>query len=163
MTADELPPTSKTLLAKLARAASDEEKNRAYARFQETYGPTMLRWSRRWGLQKSDARDVTQEVAFKLLNKMKGPKIDDYLHCRQRAVEALGQLGRAGRPAVPALVKALTDKYPGIRACAATALGQIGPEAKAAFPALTAALKEKDEGVRKAAAEALKKIQQPGK
>jgi RNA polymerase sigma factor (sigma-70 family) len=71
MAAWSLPPTSKTLLYKLARAANDAEMNTVYKRFLETYGPTMLCWCGRWGLQKADAKDVTQEVAIKLLEKMK--------------------------------------------------------------------------------------------
>ena len=73
--------------------------------------------------------------------------------------QASRQLGAAARPAVPALVEALTDKSLGIRPTAAAALGEIGPDAKDAIPALTATLKEKDETVRTAAAEAIKKIE----
>jgi HEAT repeat protein len=98
-------------------------------------------------------------VVPQLIEAVRGPEIDDYLHARQRATEALGQLGAAARPAVPALVEALRDKNPGIRPTAAAALGEIGPDAQDAIPALTAALKEKDENVRTAAAEAIKKIE----
>jgi HEAT repeat protein len=115
----------------------------------------------RWHAAASQVWIASEKAVVPLLiEAVKGPRIDDYFHSRQRAIEALGQLGPAGRPAVPALVEALTDKYSGIRACAAAALGRIGPDAKDAIPALTAAMKEKDEGVRSAAAAAIKKIGQ---
>jgi HEAT repeat protein len=65
-----------------------------------------------------------------------------------------------GLPAVPALVKALQDKEPGVRRSAAEVLGAMGLEAKDAVPALAEARRKDDvEAVRKAADEALQRIQ----
>jgi hypothetical protein len=74
---------------------------------------------------------------------------------RRRAASALGELGAAASPAVPALVEALSDEDATVRRAAAQALGAIGPEASAATPALTGALEDPDAGVRKDAALAL--------
>ncbi len=59
---------------------------------------------------------------------------------------------------MPALVKALGDKHPGVRTCAAWALGKIGPAARVAIPALAKALQDMRNDVRRAATEALKNI-----
>jgi HEAT repeats len=56
---------------------------------------------------------------------------------RRGAATALGKLGAAASPAVPALVEALSDKDATVRRAAAQALGEIGPEASVAAPALT--------------------------
>ena len=85
---------------------------------------------------------------------------------RHRIVEALGNVGREAKAAVPvlikALIKALKDKDFLICEHVAKALGKIGPEAKEAVPILIKTLKDKDdwkkEEVRYSAAEALGKI-----
>jgi HEAT repeats len=74
---------------------------------------------------------------------------------RRRAATALGKLGAAASPAVPALVEALADDNAAVRQAAARALGEIGPEASAAAPALTRALGDPNTGVREDAALAL--------
>ncbi len=71
---------------------------------------------------------------------------------RQEAVQALGAIGV---DSVPALIAALNDPSPDIRAAATDALGRVGPAAKAALPALTATLKDTDKAVRQHAAFAL--------
>jgi HEAT repeat protein len=50
---------------------------------------------------------------------------------RQRAADLLGDLGSAGRPAVPALLDALRDENLNVRRAVATALVRIDPAAAA--------------------------------
>jgi hypothetical protein len=80
---------------------------------------------------------------------------------RRRAATALGGLGAAASPAVPALTDALHDEDATVRQAAAEALGKIGPDASGAAPALTLALADPDARVRKNAAWALVAIQRP--
>jgi HEAT repeat protein len=79
---------------------------------------------------------------------------------RQRAVEALGNVGTADPAAVPALTEAMRDRDPRVRSAAALCLLRIGPGARDAVPALEeAARKDRDGRVRASAARALEKIQ----
>jgi RNA polymerase sigma factor (sigma-70 family) len=55
--------TSVTLLGRLREDAKDEA---AWNEFVARYEPKILEWCRRWGLQNSDALDVTQDVLLKL-------------------------------------------------------------------------------------------------
>ena len=55
--------TSLTLLGRLRRDPKDQA---AWSEFVVRYGPRILQWCRGWGLQESDAQDVTQDVLFKL-------------------------------------------------------------------------------------------------
>ena len=55
--------TSLTLLDRLRRDPKDQA---AWSEFVARYGPRILRWCRGWGLQESDAQDVTQDVLLKL-------------------------------------------------------------------------------------------------
>jgi RNA polymerase sigma-70 factor (ECF subfamily) len=57
------PKTSVGLLSTLRKRPGDPE---AWAKFVRTYGPRILQWCRRWGLQDADARDVTQEILVRL-------------------------------------------------------------------------------------------------
>lgn len=61
-------PTSPTLLGRLRAAPADEE---AWATFVTRYGPKILAWCRRWGLQESDAQDTTQDVLVRLARAMR--------------------------------------------------------------------------------------------
>jgi HEAT repeat protein len=79
---------------------------------------------------------------------------------RQRAVEALGNVGKADPAAIPALIGALQDPNPSVRGKAALALLKSGPDAEEAIPALTQLLQDKDAKVRLYAAKALEKIQE---
>ncbi len=63
---------------------------------------------------------------------------------RWKAAEALGNLGRDARGAVPALAAALRDRNDQVRWRAAEALGKLGPDAAAAVPALVDALDRSD-------------------
>jgi RNA polymerase sigma factor (sigma-70 family) len=55
--------TSLTLLGRLRRDPKDQA---AWSEFVARYGPRILQWCRGWGLQESDAQDVTQDVLLKL-------------------------------------------------------------------------------------------------
>jgi RNA polymerase sigma factor (sigma-70 family) len=58
------PDTSASLLSTLKIRPVDTE---AWAKFVRTYGPRILQWCRRWGLQDADAHDVTQSVLLQFL------------------------------------------------------------------------------------------------
>jgi len=80
---------------------------------------------------------------------------------RRSASDALGDLGSAAGPAVPALTRTLADEDASVRQSAAQALGKIGPASTSAVPALTAALDDPDPEVRASAADALAAIRGP--
>jgi HEAT repeat protein len=65
---------------------------------------------------------------------------------------------RKALPALPALVKALTDNDATVRAWAAQAIGQFGQDAAGAVPALVHLLANDDEGTRNSACIALRGI-----
>ncbi len=62
----QFPNTSASLLSTLRIRPGDAE---AWARFVQTYGPRILQWCRRWGLQEADALDVTQSVLMQFLRR----------------------------------------------------------------------------------------------
>jgi HEAT repeat protein len=80
---------------------------------------------------------------------------DPNLRLRLRAVEALGMVGGAAEPAVPALVKMLNDPDLDLRSRAANALGCIGRQPDQVVPALMVALTDPQMGVDCYAAESL--------
>ena len=57
------PSTPYSLLVRLVAVPRDD---RAWAEFVDIYGPVILRWCHRSGVQASDAEDVAQEVLAKL-------------------------------------------------------------------------------------------------
>ncbi len=63
-----IPRTSVTLLDDLKRAPTDQA---AWSRFVDRYGPCMISWCHRWGLQEADALDVSQQVLLKLSEKLR--------------------------------------------------------------------------------------------
>src|SRR5450631_546907 len=67
------PSTSATLLGKLRRWPTDEA---AWAKFAQRYGPKILSWCRRWGLQEADGLEVSQDVLLKLAQKMQSFNYD---------------------------------------------------------------------------------------
>jgi HEAT repeat protein len=77
----------------------------------------------------------------------------------EESLHAIARLRENAKPAVPAVVEALTRKELDVRLLAAYALGRIGPEARAAVPALQAALSDEDGRVRQNATAALKSIE----
>ena len=56
----------KTSLTLLGRLRQDPKDQAAWSEFVVRYGPRILQWCRGWGLQESDAQDVTQDVLLKL-------------------------------------------------------------------------------------------------
>lgn len=60
--------TSTTLLRQLRRQPTDEA---AWAAFVARYGRLIARWCRQWGLQESDAEDVTQNVLLELAKQIR--------------------------------------------------------------------------------------------
>jgi RNA polymerase sigma-70 factor (ECF subfamily) len=68
MTGDRSVPTSPTLLGRLGRVPADQA---AWEEFAERYGRKIYGWCRRWRLQEADAEDVTQQVLYKLVHKMR--------------------------------------------------------------------------------------------
>lgn len=79
---------------------------------------------------------------------------------REKVLEALGDLGKASKSAVPEITDALKDTD--LRFSAAVALGKIGPDASGANEALKTIAedkKERDKAFREAVSSALKKIQ----
>jgi len=84
---------------------------------------------------------------------------DSYVNIPALATYALG---RIGRPALPALVEALTDENEQVRGGAAKVLGNMGAAAKASVPALRERLQDNDESVRATVKEALTNIEQSG-
>jgi len=68
----------------------------------------------------------------------------------------LGGMGPDAKDAVPALVAALKDRDPSVRAAAAYALGQIGPDARSALKDLEALTRQG--AVRDVASKAIKQI-----
>jgi RNA polymerase sigma factor (sigma-70 family) len=69
--------TSVTLLGRLR---ADPKDQAAWSDFVARYGPKILLWCRRWGLQESDAQDVTQNVLLKL-NSLMGSFVYDPSGC----------------------------------------------------------------------------------
>ena len=68
------PETSASLLSTLRRRPGDPE---AWARFVKTYGPRILQWCRRWGLQDADAHDVAQSIMIHFLRRSESFEYDD--------------------------------------------------------------------------------------
>jgi HEAT repeat protein/lysophospholipase L1-like esterase len=65
---------------------------------------------------------------------------------RAGAASVVGRMGAGARPAVPALMAALTDLRTDVRWKSAWALGRIGPDARAAVPGLIALARDPDVG-----------------
>jgi RNA polymerase sigma-70 factor (ECF subfamily) len=64
---DRAPGTTSLTLLDRARAESPE----AWSRLVEVYAPTIYRWCRNDGLPSEDAKDVTQDVLFKVCQKIR--------------------------------------------------------------------------------------------
>ena len=58
--------SSRTSVTLLSRLRQDPRDQAAWNEFVARYEPKILQWCLRWQLQESDARDVTQDVLFKL-------------------------------------------------------------------------------------------------
>ncbi len=72
MSADLSERTRLSLLAKLRDAADPAGWNAAWERFYRQYGPMMLAWCLRRGLQPADAEEVSSAVLFALSRRMEG-------------------------------------------------------------------------------------------
>jgi len=78
---------------------------------------------------------------------------------RRRAVEVMRSMPKELGPAIPYLIKALSDSFSWVRSGAASTLQTIGPPtANPAIPALITALKDEDDSVQNSAAYALASI-----
>ena len=60
------PSTNETLLLAVCAQPMDAE---SWERFVFLYGPLVIDWARRYGLQDADARDVAQDVLMQFLNR----------------------------------------------------------------------------------------------
>ncbi|WP_169980524.1 RNA polymerase sigma factor [Tautonia rosea] len=67
------PRTSLSLLDRLRENPHSEE---AWAEFLARYGKVLYRWCRRWGLQPSDAEDVTQDTLLAVARQIKDFRYD---------------------------------------------------------------------------------------
>ena len=61
---------SVTSLSLLARLKKDPRGCRGWDEFVSRYQPRIFQWCRRWGLQESDAHDVSQNVMLELSQQM---------------------------------------------------------------------------------------------
>ncbi len=61
---------SQTSLSLLARLKSETNSGAGWDEFVSRYQPRVLGWCRRWGLQESDAHDVSQDVMLELSKQM---------------------------------------------------------------------------------------------
>jgi len=73
MADDSAVRTRASLLLRLRRGAADPS---AWREFVQRYGPLVLDWCRRWGLQEADAEDVTQDVLLKLAARLRAFEYD---------------------------------------------------------------------------------------
>lgn len=63
---------SLTRVTLLGRLRASPEDPRVWAEFVDWYGGNIYKWCRSWGMQESDAQDVTQEVFLNLSVQMHG-------------------------------------------------------------------------------------------
>jgi RNA polymerase sigma-70 factor (ECF subfamily) len=73
--------TRATLLARLYRSGAADAD--AWREFVNIYGRQIYKWCRHWGLQDTDAEDMTQQVLLQLLTKMK-----EFVYDPQRSFRA---------------------------------------------------------------------------
>lgn len=64
------PRESITRVSLLGRLRENPEDQKAWGEFVDQYGRRIFRWCLRWGLNESDAEDVTQDVLLKLARAM---------------------------------------------------------------------------------------------
>ncbi|MDM9384507.1 HEAT repeat domain-containing protein [Chlorogloeopsis sp. ULAP01] len=95
------------------------------------------------------AQSATQTQINSYIQRLKNP---------QQRSTAVDYLASVGKPAVPALIKALQDTNPQMRAGAAMTLGKIGPAASEAAIVLMRTIGDKDPTVRSYVVQAIEKI-----
>src|SRR5215467_6903267 len=64
-------PTAETRTSLLSRLRCAPQDPSAWDDFVGQYGPRIVAWCRRWGLQEADAQDVSQEVLVLLAVKLR--------------------------------------------------------------------------------------------
>ena len=123
--------THATLLARLAGSGQADQD--AWREFVHHYGRKIYRWCLHWGLQETDARDVTQQVLLKMASQMRTFVYDpsksfrawlktvarnaliDFMHSWQRPDRGSGDSGvQASLESVEAreeLVRQLEEQY----------------------------------------------------
>jgi RNA polymerase sigma-70 factor (ECF subfamily) len=62
--------TSSSLLERLRQPGPEPDRQRAWSRFIELYGPLLLHWARQRGLAEDDACDLVQDVLARLLERL---------------------------------------------------------------------------------------------
>jgi RNA polymerase sigma-70 factor (ECF subfamily) len=94
--------TRASLLVRLRAGAADPG---AWREFVLLYGPLLMAWCRRWGLQEADAEDVTKTVLLKMAERLRSFEYDPTRRfrgfLRVVAQNAWGDLLSARRRAVP--------------------------------------------------------------
>jgi RNA polymerase sigma factor (sigma-70 family) len=70
------PSAMRTRASLLIRLRQDDQDQTAWNAFVDRYGPQIFTWCRHWGLQETDAEDVTQIVLLKLAEKLRGFEYD---------------------------------------------------------------------------------------
>jgi HEAT repeat protein len=100
------------------------------------------------GPRVKSVRDVHNLVADSVWLVLQTPTLGQYVRApspaaRELAVMAIGEMGRAGHPAIPQLTRFLRDRDERVRLEAIEVLGKFGAAARPAVPALTAVLKER--------------------
>jgi RNA polymerase sigma factor (sigma-70 family) len=70
------PSKADTRITLLGRLRATPDDPAVWAEFVDWYGRNIHAWCRAWGLQESDAQDVTQEVFLNLSRKMHGFRYD---------------------------------------------------------------------------------------
>lgn len=117
--------------------------------------PKLKTWN--WRLRNAAAKALAQ-IGGDATNVLAQTLKDKVALVREASAYALGEMGEAAIPALPALIQAINDKVWEVRKAAVEALGKLGPHAQASMPALTEALQDADNRMKNAARLALKKI-----
>jgi RNA polymerase sigma-70 factor (ECF subfamily) len=150
---DATDATSETLLGRVGLGPGDTA---AWGRFVDVYGPKISGWCHRWGLQKADCEDVTQDVLLRIAQKLGTFRYDpsksfrgwlrtltqnalaDFTEERKRQARAGGQQVIELLQSVPAredLVRQLEDQFDSevlAEACN-RAKGRVEPQTWEAF------------------------------
>src|SRR6266566_1919806 len=120
-----------------ANPASREEAERAVLAIGTNALPTFLHW-----IQQEDSS--LRAKVFRLVRRLPGNKTDLRQAIHKRGLVGFGFhiLGSEARPAIPALVQAVTNRHESVRKAAAQTLGEFGTTAAQAVPALVGCLSD---------------------
>jgi HEAT repeat protein len=139
----ELQPNSPRVVAALVRALRDTVDG-----VRETAGVAL------------NAPGVRVDAAMPVLVEL---LVDSaHSHTREHGAMIIGAFGSRAAPAVPALVRALDDPIPEVRAAAAEAIGRVGPTAADAAAALGRHISDPSPAVRLKVVEATLNVRAPG-